>query len=132
MTWGRRIVWLIVAMTLVRIVLAGTVPLIDDEAYYWLWSRRLALGYLDQPPMIAYVIALTTLPGDGQFWLRLGPLLIGVATTYALYLLGRDLFDERAGFIAAGLFQIVPALAGGALLATPDSPLFLAWTLALR
>ncbi len=132
MTWSRRIVWLIIVMTLLRIVLAVTVPLIDDEAYYWLWSRRLALGYLDQSPMIAYVIALTTLPGDGQFWLRLGPLLIGAATTYALYLLGRDLFDERAGFIAAVLYQIVPVLAGGALLATPDSPLFLAWTLALR
>ena len=132
MSWTRRIVWLIVAMTLLRIVLAVTVPLIDDEAYYWLWSRRPALGYLDQPPMIAYIIALTTLPGDGQFWLRLGPLLIGAAATYALYLLGRDLFDERAGFIAAVLFQIVPVLAGGALLATPDSPLFLAWTLALR
>ncbi|KRT77303.1 MAG: coenzyme f390 synthetase-like protein, phenylacetate-CoA ligase, partial [Armatimonadetes bacterium CSP1-3] len=30
MSWTRRIVWLIVAMTLLRIVLAVTVPLIDD------------------------------------------------------------------------------------------------------
>ncbi len=131
-TIGRYLFWLIVVATVVR-GLAGTrVPLIDDEAYYWLWAHHLDWSYLDHPPMIAYLIFLTTRLGSNAIWIRMGPLLLGAATTYALFLFGRDLFGTRAGFIAALLFQIVPVLAGGALLATPDAPLFLAWTLAMR
>ena len=31
----------------------GRVALIGDEAYYWLWSRHLALSYLDKANEIA-------------------------------------------------------------------------------
>src|SRR5436309_15411120 len=82
--------------------------------------------------MMAYIVFLTPRFGDDAIWIRLGALLIGAATTYALFLLGRELFSARTGFIAAVLFQIVPLLTGSCLLATPDGPLFLAWTLALR
>ena len=34
--------------------------LIPDEAYYWVWSRHLAAGYLDHPPMVALLIRLGT------------------------------------------------------------------------
>jgi len=123
---------LIIGVTLVRIVVANHVPLIDDEAYYWLWSRRLDWSYLDHPPLIAWLIAATTAVADDPLWLRMGPILTGAATTYVLFLLGRDLFGSRAGIFAAALFQVIPVLAGGGLLATPDAPLYLAWTLALR
>ncbi len=126
------LLWVIVGMTLVRAIVGAVVPLIDDEAYYWLWAHHLDWSYLDHPPMVAYMVFLTTRLGDGELWIRLGPLLLGALTSYVLFLLGRDLFGARAGFIAAVLFQIVPVLAGGALLATPDAPLFLAWTVALR
>ncbi len=128
-----RIVFILIAVSvLARLVVATRAPLIDDEAYYWLWSRRLDWSYLDHPPLIAYLIAITTVSADGPLWLRLGPILTGAATTYVLFLLGRDLFGSRAGVLAAALFQVIPVLAGGGLLATPDSPLFFAWTLALR
>lgn len=125
---GTRLAWLIAIATLVRAVAAARVPLIDDEAYYWLWSRRLDWGYLDHPPLIAYLVALTTWPGSHPLLIRLSALLIGALTTFLLYVLARTLFDEPTGLRAALLFQIVPVLAGGALLATPDAPLFAAWT----
>ncbi|OLD35896.1 MAG: hypothetical protein AUI83_27145, partial [Armatimonadetes bacterium 13_1_40CM_3_65_7] len=128
----RPLFWLIVGTTIFRGIVSATVPLLDDEAYYWLWAHHLDWSYLDHPPMIAYIVFLTTRLGDDAIWIRLGALLIGAATTYALFLLGRELFGARAGFIAAVLFQIVPLLTGSGLLATPDGPLFLAWTLALR
>jgi len=37
----------------VRLVAAALVPLAPDETYYWDWSRHLAGGYFDHPPMIA-------------------------------------------------------------------------------
>ncbi len=128
----RQLLWLIVSVTLLRGVVGAATPLIDDEAYYWLWARHLDWSYLDQPPMVAYILFLTTQLGSSEIWIRLGPLLLGAVTSYALFLLGRDLFGARVGFIAVVLFQLVPVLAGGGMLATPDAPLFLTWTLALR
>lgn len=129
---SRQMLWVIIAAIVVRTIAAATTPLIDDEAYYWLWARHLDWSYLDHPPMVAYLLALTTRPGSTAVWIRLGPLLLGVATSYALFLLGRDLFGQRVGLIAAVLFQVVPVLAGAGMLATPDAPFFLAWTVALR
>ncbi len=128
----RFLVGFVLGATLLHILAAAATPLLDDEAYYWIWSRHLDLSYLDHPPVIAYLIFLTTRFGDSALWVRLGPILLGVATTYAMFLLGRELFDARVGMIAAGLFQVVPILAGGTVVASPDAPLFLAWTIALR
>jgi 4-amino-4-deoxy-L-arabinose transferase-like glycosyltransferase len=125
-------VWVIAALVLLRAAAAATAPLIDDETYYWLWAQRPDWGYLDHPPLIAWLIALTTAFGDGAFLIRLSPLILGALTTYALFLLGRELFGPRAGVAAAILFQVVPVLAGAGLLATPDAPLLLCWTAALR
>ncbi len=128
----KRLLGIILGATLARAVVAANLPLIPDEAYYWLWAHHLDWSYLDQPPMVAYLIFLTTLVGDSAFWLRLAPLLLGAATSYALFLLGRELFDEKVGLLAATIFQVVPILWLGGLFATPDGPLYLAWTLALR
>ncbi len=126
---GRPIVMLIIAMTILRGIAAATWPLHHDEPYYWLWSRHLAWGYTDHPPMIAYLIFLTTRLGDGPLWIRLSALILGAATTYAIFLLGHELFDDRVGFLGAALYQAMP-LTG--VLAVPDSPLFLAWVILLR
>ncbi len=128
----RFLVGFVLGATLLHILAAAATPLLDDEAYYWIWSRHLDLSYLDHPPVIAYLIFLTTRFGDSALWVRLGPILLGVATTYSMFLLGRELFDAQVGMIAAGLFQVVPILAGGTVVASPDAPLFLAWTIALR
>lgn len=132
---GRQISWairIVAGFVLARAAAAAVAPLIDDEAYYWLWAQALDWGYLDHPPVIAWLIALTTTVGDSAFFIRVGALAAGAATSYVLFLLGRDLFGTRAGVAAAVLFQVVPVLAGAGLLATPDAPLLLCWALAMR
>ena len=47
-------------LTLLRLWLALWVPLGDDEGYYWVWSRHLAASYYDHPPMVAWLVALST------------------------------------------------------------------------
>src|SRR5438093_4633405 len=117
-TFTRPLLWLIVGTTIFRGIIGATIPLIDDEAYYWLWARHLDWSYLDHPPMIAYIVFLTTRFGDDAIWIRLGALLIGAATTYALFLLGRELFSSRTGFIAAVLFLIVILMAVSVMLSS--------------
>lgn len=114
-----------------RVVLAASVPLLDGETYYWVWSKALALSYLDHPPFLAYLIRLTTLFGDDRLLVRLGPMLGGAVIPLALFTFGREMFNVRAGLIAAGVYQLVPVLTGSGLFATPDTPLLLWWSVAL-
>jgi hypothetical protein len=59
----------VLALTLWRAYTGATLPLHPDEAYYWLWSRHLALSYFDHPPMIAYLIKLSTVFSQSAvFW----------------------------------------------------------------
>jgi len=66
-----RVALLIVAlMTAFRIAVASHIPLTEDEAYYWAWSLHPALGYVDHPPMVAWLIALTAPLGRSELAIR--------------------------------------------------------------
>ena len=45
--------------------------LFEDEAYYYIWSKDLAFGYFDHPPMVALWAALGNSITDGELGLRL-------------------------------------------------------------
>ena len=107
-TFTRPLLWLITGTTLFRGIVGATIPLIDDEAYYWLWAHHLDWSYLDHPPMIAYIVFLTTRFGDDAIWIRLGALIIGAATTYALFLMGRRVWPASRCRSAAGQFGTGP------------------------
>ena len=53
------ILWTLAA----RCVVSALRQLAPDEAYYWVWSRHLALSYFDHGPMVAWLIRLGTLAG---------------------------------------------------------------------
>ncbi len=124
----------LVALTLARLAVAALAPLTPDEAYYWVWSRALAAGYFDHPPMVALWIRLgTLLAGENAFGVRLlGPLatLAGsllLADAAARLLPGRS----GAGTWAALLANATLTFGAGSLLMTPDTPLLFFWSLAL-
>jgi 4-amino-4-deoxy-L-arabinose transferase-like glycosyltransferase len=70
------------ALTALRLAVAATMPLSPDEAYYWVWSRALAPGYLDHPPMVAlWVRAGTAIAGDTALGIRLlAPFAVALAS----------------------------------------------------
>ena len=119
---------ILLAGTVVRLVMATLVPLTNDEAYYWEWSRRLAAGYFDHPPAIAWLVALGS---DMPFGVRLGSVLAGGLAGLALIRTARRLGGDAAALWASLIFACLPLAAAGYVLATPDAPLFcaLAWTL---
>ena len=127
---GRNALALLVALTAVRLVVAGFAPLSPDEAYYWVWSRSLQPGYLDHPPMVAlWIRAGTALAGQGAFGIRLlGPLAAALGSVL-LARAAEDLYPRRgAGFRAAALLNATLLMAAGAVTMTPDTPLLLFWT----
>ena len=119
------------ALTLLRLAVAAALPLSPDEAYYWTWSRALAPGYLDHPPMVAlWIRAGTALLGDTTLGVRLLAPLSAAAGTVLLADAGRRLFGPGAGLRAAILLNATLMLGVGAVTMTPDTPLLLFWTAA--
>lgn len=128
----RQAMWILGASTLLRLILGAVVPLFPDETYYWEWSRRLAGGYFDHPPMIAVLIAGgTALLGDTPLGVRLLPILAGTFAGYWLVRAACHLAGPLAARFAALTFAVLPLAAAGLVLATPDAPLLagVAWTL---
>lgn len=125
--------WLVLLLAaVIRLVVAALVPLHPDEAFYWEWSRRLAAGYSEHPPMVALMVrAGTPLFGDTPFGVRFMMVLCGVAAGWAAMQAARAVADARAGDAAAIILTAIPVLSGAFLLATPDAPLlaFVALTL---
>lgn len=130
--WGRALLLVLVLTTLLRTGAALTVPLLDDEAHYWVWSRHLMWGYPDHPPMIAGLVALgVRTAGDTVTGIRLLPLLLGTASTAVIAALGARLYGPAAGLRAAVLFQAVPAFAAAGIIAAPDAPFGFFWLLGM-
>ena len=126
-----RVIAALVAVTAIRLAMAARMPLSPDEAYYWVWSRAPAAGYLDHPPMVAlWIRAGTVLAGDGAFGIRLLGPAAAVVGTWVIWRTGEDLFPHRGvGARAAVLLNATLLFNAGAVTATPDTPLLLFWTL---
>ena len=119
------------AVTLYRLWYGTQVELVGDEAYYWLWSRRLDLAYLDKGPVIAWFIAAgTALFGQTPFGVRFFAVILSTATGIGIFLLARRLFSDRVGFWTLLLAGLSPMFAVGSILMTIDTPLICFWTFA--
>jgi dolichyl-phosphate-mannose-protein mannosyltransferase len=118
----------ILALVVLRLVAAAFTPIAFDEAYYWMWSKSLAGGYYDHPPMVAYVIrAGTMIAGDTELGVRLVSILLALPMSYAVYRSGAILFGG-AGVAATSaiLLNVTLMAAVGTLIVTPDAPLLVA------
>jgi 4-amino-4-deoxy-L-arabinose transferase-like glycosyltransferase len=119
---------LIAGMIALRLVAAAITPLTFDEAYYWSWSKHLALGYFDHPPMVAVVIRLgTMLAGDTEFGVRLVSILLAIPMSFAVWRAAELLFgDPRLAASAVVLFNATMMVSVGTVIVTPDAPLLAA------
>jgi 4-amino-4-deoxy-L-arabinose transferase-like glycosyltransferase len=121
-----------VAVTAVQLTLIGRVELTFDEAYYALWSRHLAWGYLDHPPMVAaWIRASTSLFGNGEFGVRALNVAVLAALPALIAWIGWRLFQSVPIAALAALLWISVPLVAGAPIVTPDAPLVVFWTLGL-
>jgi membrane-associated phospholipid phosphatase len=113
-------------------ILTGPFDLSFDEAQYWEWSRRLDWSYYSKGPLIAYLIYLgTSLFGNNVFGVRIFAVLFSALSSGVIFIIGRDLYDERTGLVSALLVQIVPLYSVFGMLLTIDSPFMFLWILSL-
>jgi len=118
-----RVVLVAVAAAVLRIVLFAGVELYEDEAYYWLWSRRLAFGYFDHAPMVSWMIRASSGLLPGELGVRMACVICGALAVILTAFIARELcHDERAPWIAALLAATAPMLILTGGLAQPDAP----------
>jgi 4-amino-4-deoxy-L-arabinose transferase-like glycosyltransferase len=125
---------LVAALTVFRLIVLWTTPLNlgPDEAQYWSWSLTPDFGYFSKPPMIAWIIGLTTsVCGEGEACIRAGAPLMHAATAFLIFFAAKALYDERVGLWSAIAYTLMPGTSFSALLITTDVPLLMFWTLAL-
>lgn len=108
-------------------------PLSFDESYYWDWSRHLDWGYFSKPPMVAWVIWVSTkIFGVSEFAVRFPAVLsISIAGSF-FYLLVRKYVTEiylRVFYVFS--FFVIPILTVYSFIMTIDPLLICFWIVAI-
>lgn len=124
-------VFFVTVLRLAWLAFGGT-DLYPDEAQYWLWSLHPAFGYYSKPPVVAWLIVLTTrLFGDTEGAVRLAAPLLHFAAALVVFRIGEHLYDSRVGCWSALLYVTLPGVSASAALMSTDAPLLLCWAVAL-
>jgi 4-amino-4-deoxy-L-arabinose transferase-like glycosyltransferase len=125
--WG----WALLAIGVARALLLPTFELVPQEAYYAFYAQAPALSYFDHPPLLAWCLAAAfRLFGRHALVLRAVPFLLTLLTECAFVGLARRFVPGGVGR-AVLLFATTGAVTLLSLVALPDAPLVLFWTLAV-
>lgn len=124
-------IWLIWIFLLpIKIYLSTFVPLLPDEAYYWVWSLHPQLSYFDHPPVVAWLFRFSHYLPD--YFVRLPFILVGHITLAIWILILKKLyFSEGSLGKWFAIAAISPFIGFGSLMGTPDVPLIFFWSLSL-
>ncbi len=104
---------------LVNLIQAANTGLLDDEAYYWVYSRFLDWGYFDHPPMIAVLVRAGYAIFPNELGVRLFVVLMSTATLWMIHQLVGPRNNRLFYLIAVSMFL----LQVGSIIAVPDLPL---------
>ena len=127
--WNFRFLNLLVITTLLRIIFGALAELKYEEAYYWLYSQHMDWSYFDHPPLVGWLIYISTkLGGDAEIWVRLPTILCFAGALFFIHRLACDLFGAKTGFITAVLASLLPAFEIYSIFVFPDAPLLLFWS----
>ena len=132
--------WLRLGYVLIGLLMVGrwgyqaahVIDLSEDEAYQWLWSKRLDWSYYSKPPGIALAQRFgTMIAGDTELGVRfLSPLISAVVSWMTLRFVSRFVAAPTA-FWSLVAFLAVPLFALGGILLTVDPLTVFFWTLAM-
>ena len=130
--WSIAVVGVVGYTLLLRLVYLGLPDLIPEEAYYWNYAQHPSLGYLDHPPMVAWLItAGTSVFGDTEFGVRAGSYLCWAVTAAFTFGFARNLYDRESALRSVMFVAVFPAFFAFGFFALPDASLVASWAGAL-
>lgn len=106
---------------------ARLTPLNNDEAYYWMFSKNLAWGYFDHPPMIALMIKIGYYFIHNELGVRIVVVLSQLVTLWIMWSLtdAPEKGKSSSILIFFMLIVLLPVFNIYSFFATPDAPLIL-------
>ncbi|MEN9685880.1 MAG: hypothetical protein RLZZ28_1666 [Bacteroidota bacterium] len=132
--YQKKVYWLILIVSLVKIIAASLIELGNDEVYYWTYAIQPDWSHFDHPPMVGWLIRLTTL---NLHWisdlsLRAGSIVCAAISTMLIFKTGTLVANPKTGWYAALIYNcsIYTGIIAG-LFILPDSPQMPFWTAAL-
>lgn len=131
------------SLLLVRLIVILVSPLNigPDEAQYWRWAQEPAFGYYSKPPLIAWVIFVTTsFFGHSEWAIRVSVPFLHTISAVALFGLGKLIYDERVGFLAGVGYLLMPGVIVSSAIISTDgillpffcSGLYFLWRLRIK
>jgi hypothetical protein len=112
---------------ILNLVQARLTPINNDEAYYWMYSKYLAWGFFDHPPMIAIMIKIGYLLFQNELGVRLIIVLSQLAALSIIWITTEkeQRQNKRNIYYFFLLVIVLPVLNIYGFFATPDAPLIL-------
>ncbi len=124
----------LLAITAIQLLhlFAADINLFFDEAQYWSWAKAPSWGYYSKPPMVAWMIALTTsLCGDSEACVRLSSPLLHLGTAIIIYKITIILYNKEKALYSAITYLTMPAVVLSSSLVSTDPSLLFFWALAI-
>ncbi|NTS43041.1 glycosyltransferase family 39 protein [Flavisolibacter sp. BT320] len=103
-----------------------------DEFLYYEQGHHLAFGYLENPPLIGILAAISSALGGGFFWIKFWPALFGVLTLLYTLKITRELGGGFYAQVLASLGLILTAYLRIHFLFQPNFLEIFFWTLAFN
>jgi 4-amino-4-deoxy-L-arabinose transferase-like glycosyltransferase len=123
--------FLVTFVVLFKIFLSATTSLHPDEAYYWLWSQKLAFGYYDHSPMVAWFIRITTLFSNSEFFVRFSSIIVTIILSVLTWKFVKKIFNKTVASASVVVLNTLPLMFIGSVIITPDTPVFLFFAFAV-
>ena len=116
-----------IGITLINIVQAIFTPIIQDEAYYWMFSNNLDWGYFDHPPMVALLIKLGFYIAPNALGIRLLTVIFSALLIKIIWRLipKENKTHKHTELIFFGLLLSIPIFTIFSFISTPDVALLL-------
>ncbi len=134
MTLRWRIIVIVLLSLMTKYFVARYLPVVEDEAYYAWWSRVWSWGYLDHPPLVAWLGKLSIQPVTA-FRLRIPDLVLTSLAVICFTRLCR--FAEmrtrlQTVEVACSLFLLSAGVLIFGVLHTPDVGVSVCWILCIH
>ena len=104
---------------LLNLIQSAATGLLDDEAYYWIYSRFPAWGYFDHPPMVAVLIKAGYAIFPNEFGVRV---LFAVMSAGSVWLI-QKLLTIKDDLLYYTIMLSMGVLQIGGIIAIPDTPM---------
>lgn len=128
------LVILLIVSFVLRSFLAFWLEFGNDEVYYVLFALFPDWSHFDHPPMLGWLMQLTSLnlALNHEFFIRLGSLIFMTINTLFIFNIGKLVKNERVGFYAALLYNtsIYSGIITGIFI-LPDTPQNLFWIMSV-